>query len=112
MLKTVSNSKTTQYAWSFFILRTRTLSRERFNSGNVESPERDVDDAVGAKDYHETDETVENRLSPICALRLVASVGDKFKHAPDEDDERGGREEKNERINYLRNDLHEELIEL
>ena len=81
------------------------------NCRYAEGGEDDIDDAVRAKDDDEPDEPPHNRASALLALRLVARMRDKFKYAPEKDDERHPRKQQYERIDDLRNNLPEKGVE-
>lgn len=77
----------------------------------VESPERNVDDAVCPENDGKPDNAPEDSVLTLFALPLVSRMRDELEHAPNEHDKRARREKQNYRIDNLYDDLPEKFIE-
>ncbi len=103
--------KAARFSGGLFLLPLFPIAHLFRNCRDAEGAEREIDDAVRAKDDHEPDDAPHNRLLPFGALRLVSRVCDELKYAPNEDHERTRREEQDKRINNLHDDLVEKRVE-
>lgn len=79
--------------------------------GDTECPESEIDDAIGTKYDDEPDKAPEDCGAPLHPRGLVAGMEDELKHAPDEDDKGARREEEDDWVDYLCDDLSEQFIE-
>ena len=88
-----------------FSFSMRPLLRDSLYRRDVEGTERDIDNTVRAKDDDESDNAPEDGALALLALALIPRPFDELEHAPEEEDERGGREKQDNRINNLHDDL-------
>ena len=87
------------------LLRDSLYRRDGKSEHSVEGAERDIDNAVRAEDDDESDNAPEDSALALLALALIPRPFDELEHAPEEEDERGGREKQDNRINNLHDDL-------